>query len=114
MLSQMFEQFYAHIRNEQYLQFLENSIHFKFNYIPVIKGKKLDYEMQEYFTHNDMVSFCHRILIDIVSIPRTYVYEIDENGKYNLKKLDSFDLAVQQIREKNYQEIKFLPKLEKK
>lgn len=112
MISDMFEQFYAYIRSEQYLQFLENAVRFKFNYIPVVKGNKLNYEMQEYLTQDDMVSFCHRILIDIVSIPRTYIYEIDKNGKYILKKLDSFEWIVQQIQKKIYQEIKFFPKTE--
>lgn len=110
MLSQMFEQFYACVRNGQYLQFLENSIHFEFNFIPFIDEKKLKYEMQNYFTETETIPFSYRTLIDIISIPRTYIYGLDSSGKYVLKELESFEEAILRISRKQYQEIEFLTK----
>lgn len=114
MLSQMFEQFYAHIRHEQYLQFLENSTHFEFNYIPIVDEKKLVYEMQEYFNPLERIVFSYKTLIDIVSIPRTCVYEIDANGKFIFKTTLTCEESIEQIKEKKYKVINFIPKLEEK
>lgn len=108
MLSQMFEQFYAHVRHEQYLQFLENCVHFEFNFIPIIDEKKLDYEMQNYFTETEAVEFSYRTLINITSIPRTYVYSINKDGKFVFKKFETFEEVMKLINEKKYQEIEFL------
>lgn len=112
MLSDIFEMFYAKVRARQYMQYIVNIAHFKNDYLPVLKivDKFVIFNnICFYYEHKQGESLNDAIINNIVHNPRTYLYNINNEGKYIFAKY-TFSEAVDHLNAKKYKKIELVKK----
>lgn len=96
MLSDIFEMFYAKVRARQYMQYILNIAHFKNDYLPVLEVNDKVVAINNicfYYETKEGEILNNAIVSNIVHNPKTYLFSIDENGKYILHKCTFLDVV---------------------
>lgn len=111
------ELFYHQTRNLQFLQFLSNSRTVNWNQYPTLRkgsntqSPEIIYAAQPYLFNEEQAKNLKPLIAkSMIRTARNYLFEINENGEYNLEKMN-WDVLVQKYEAKKYQTAYFLNRL---
>lgn len=87
----IFVMFCAKVRAHQYLQIMVNIAHFKSDYVPTLinKNKKVIITSDFFYYHGKKKgsNINKNMFNNIVRNPRTYIYSISKDGKYDINEI---------------------------